>query len=229
MASKYQQLSQREHIIKKPNMYIGSLSNEEVKKFVFEDGKFVMKKFNYNPGLFKIIDEAISNASDHLIENNGCNIIKVSISNNPLKISIWNNSNEGIPIEKKLLTVGEHKGREVFICEMIFGELLTSSNYSDKDRIANGTNGIGIKLTNIYSKEFTIETVTNGVRLVKRYYDSMSREDECVIEELEDGKKRRKNKDDNSVCISFIPDLSMFKDKNSSQQYSRYSPQRYLS
>ena len=217
MASKYQQLSQREHIIKKPNMYIGSLSNEEVKKFVFEDGKFVMKKFNYNPGLFKIIDEAISNASDHLIENNGCNIIKIGISNNPLKISIWNNSSEGIPIEKKLLTVGEHKGREVFICEMIFGELLTSSNYSDKDRIANGTNGIGIKLTNIYSKEFTIETVTNGIKLTKRYYDSMSREDECVIEELEDGKKRRNNKIDNSVCISFIPDLSMFKDKNSSQ------------
>ena len=41
--SKFQQLSQREHIIKKPNMYIGSLSTEEVKKYILTDNKFTLK------------------------------------------------------------------------------------------------------------------------------------------------------------------------------------------
>ena len=61
--SKFQQLSQREHIIKKPNMYIGSLSTEEVKKYILDDNKFTLKKISYNPALFKIIDEAILEAN----------------------------------------------------------------------------------------------------------------------------------------------------------------------
>ena len=200
--SKVQQFSQREHIIKKPNMYIGSLSTEEVKKYILTDNKFTLKKISYNPALFKIIDEAISNASDHLIEDKGCNVIKVNITTNPFTISVYNNSSIGIPLTKQKLKYGEHKGKEVYTAEMIFGELLTSSNYSDKDRIANGTNGIGIKLTNIYSSEFIIETITDKVKLTKHYYDSMSREDPPVI---------TKSNEPNGVMITFTPDLSMFK------------------
>src|SRR5574344_1165735 len=119
--SKFQQLSQREHIIKKPNMYIGSLSTEEVKKYILTDNKFTLKKISYNPALFKIIDEAISNASDHLIEDKGCNVIKVNITTNPFTISVYNNSSIGIPLTKQKLKYGEHKGKEVYTAEMIFG------------------------------------------------------------------------------------------------------------
>lgn len=203
---KYQQISQREHAIKKPHMYMGSLTNDLVKKFVLEDNKFIIKEFEYNGGLYKIIDEAISNASDQIIEDKGCNIIKVNIDKEPFKITVWNNSTNGIELAKTILTAGENKGKEVYFVEMIFGEFLTSSNYDDnKDREANGTNGIGIKLTNVYSKEFTIETITNGKKAIKKYRNSLTEQDDIIISDVNDKI--------NSVKISFIPDLTMFKEK----------------
>ncbi len=48
---------------------------------------------------------------------------------------------------------------KIYIPEMIFGHLLTSSNYDDDEKkLTGGRNGYGAKLTNIYSTEFTIET-----------------------------------------------------------------------
>lgn len=40
---------------------------------------------------------------------------------------------------------------------MIFGHLLTSSNYEDnKKKVTGGRNGYGAKLANIFSKQFTV-------------------------------------------------------------------------
>lgn len=205
-AKKFQQLSQREHAIKKPHMYMGSLTNDIVKKFVLDDNKFIIKEFEYNGGLYKIIDEAISNASDQVIEDKGCNIIKINIQKDPFKISVWNNSTNGIELAKTKLTAGENKGKEVYFVEMIFGEFLTSSNYDDnKDREANGTNGIGIKLTNVYSKEFIIETITNGKKAIKTYRNSLTEQDDIIISDVNDKI--------NSIKVIFTPDLTMFKEK----------------
>jgi len=42
---------------------------------------------------------------------------------------------------------------------MVFGHLLTSSNYNDNDKkTTGGRNGYGAKLANIFSKNFTVET-----------------------------------------------------------------------
>lgn len=43
--------------------------------------------------------------------------------------------------------------------ELIFGHLLTSSNYNDNEKkVTGGRNGFGAKLANIFSKRFVIET-----------------------------------------------------------------------
>ena len=53
------------------------------------------------------------------------------------------------------------------IPEMIFGHLLTSTNYEkDEKKIVGGKNGYGAKLTNIFSTYFKIETV-DSVRKLK--------------------------------------------------------------
>lgn len=66
-------------------------------------------------------------------------------------ISIWNNG-KGIPIEM-------HAEQKVYVPTLIFGQLLTSSNYDDtQKKITGGRNGFGAKLCNIYSKKFSIET-----------------------------------------------------------------------
>lgn len=52
-----------------------------------------------------------------------------------------------------------HKVEKMYVPEMIFGTLLTSSNYNDNERkTTGGRNGYGAKLTNIFSKKFTVET-----------------------------------------------------------------------
>lgn len=66
-------------------------------------------------------------------------------------ISIWNNG-EGIPIV-------EHKEEKMYVPTMIFGHLLTSSNYNDEEeKVTGGRNGYGAKLCNIFSTKFVVET-----------------------------------------------------------------------
>ena len=53
-----------------------------------------------------------------------------------------------------------HQKEKIHIPQLIFGELLTSSNYKkDEKKIVGGKNGYGAKLANIFSDVFTITTV----------------------------------------------------------------------
>ena len=77
--------------------------------------------------------------------------IKVTIDTANNTISIYNNG-QGIPVEV-------HKKENVYVPELIFGHLLTSSNYDDDEKkVTGGRNGYGAKLCNIFSTEFTVET-----------------------------------------------------------------------
>lgn len=78
--------------------------------------------------------------------------IKVELNKDAGSISVYNNG-QGIPVT-------EHKEHNVYVPELIFGHLLTSSNYDDSEKkTTGGRNGYGAKLTNIFSKEFIVETV----------------------------------------------------------------------
>ena len=73
------------------------------------------------------------------------NLIKVEINIENGYISVWNNG-KGIPIEI-------HKEHKCYVPELIFGQLLTSSNYDDDEqKVTGGRNGFGAKLANIFSK-----------------------------------------------------------------------------
>ena len=153
--------TQLEHIIDIPDTYIGSIEKTDIDTWIFneEDDKIIYKNIKYIPGLYKIFDEVLVNAIDQHVrtENdskivNKVNTIKVNFDNNNNSISIYNNG-EGIPIV-------EHKEHNVWIPELIFGHLLTSSNYDKNEKkITGGKNGYGAKLANIFSKTFKIETV----------------------------------------------------------------------
>ena len=99
----------------------------------------------------KYHDEILVNAADNFQRDKSMNLIKVDIDQGEGRISVWNNG-KGIPIQI-------HKGEGIYVPEMIFGHLLTSSNYNDKEeKVTGGRNGFGAKLANIFSTEFTIET-----------------------------------------------------------------------
>ena len=161
---KYKKHELRTHIYTIPDTYIGSVELTQLKTFVIDDSKMIEKDISYIPGLYKIFDEIIVNAIDHSMrllneEKLGkkdirhVKNIKVSIDKTTGVISVFNDGN-GIDIE----THPEYN--DIWIPELIFGELLTSTNYDkDEEKIWGGKNGFGAKLTNIFSKEFIIETV----------------------------------------------------------------------
>ena len=134
-----------EHIIDLPDTYIGSVEKTDIDTWVYDDvnDKVVFKNIQYIPGLYKIFDEVLVNAIDHHVRiekdnkvTNKVNMIKVSIDAEQNKISVYNNG-EGIPIV-------EHKEHGIYIPELIFGNLLTSSNYDkDEKKITGGKNGYG--------------------------------------------------------------------------------------
>lgn len=151
LAAKYQKLDHREHVLKRPNMYIGNIEKDVCETWVLDEQAVAMKKKNltYIPGLYKIFDEILVNAIDHSVrlkstkaaaegDVNYVKNIKVTIDKATGYIEVWNDG-DGIEIER-------HPENNIYIPEMIFGHLLTSANYDDKDeKIIGGQNGIGAK------------------------------------------------------------------------------------
>lgn len=133
----------------------------------FDHPKMVNKQISYVPGLYKIFDEIIVNAADNIQRDpKGMTQIKVTIDQNKGTIKVWNNG-MGIPVVI-------HKKENMYVPELIFGHLLTSSNYDDdQKKVTGGRNGFGAKLANIFSKKFEVECAdTKRKKLLKKTYKS---------------------------------------------------------
>lgn len=140
-SSQYQKLTQLEHILKRPDTYIGSIERTEMKQWVFDPNSQAMehKDVTIVPGLYKIFDEILVNAADNKIRDKAMNTLEVKIDVESNTISVYNNG-KGIPIEI-------HKKEKIYIPELIFGNLLTSSNYDDDEKkVTGGRNGYGAKV-----------------------------------------------------------------------------------
>ena len=188
---KYKKYTQIEHVLARPGMYIGELHNAIGNNWVVENSLIVNKQLTWNPGVYKIFDEIITNAADETQRNEAVKNIKVEINDGA--ISVFNDG-AGIPIEI-------HKEYSIYIPELIFANLLSSSNYDDSEkRTVGGLNGLGAKLTNIYSKEFTIETASGGKKYTQTFKNNLS-----VIENPEISKSTKEY-----TKITFTPDYSKF-------------------
>ena len=187
-SEKYQKMSPIEHVLKKPGMYIGSIQEDTCDTWIVSDDNLSMTKktLKYIPGLFKIFDEILVNAIDQSVRLKGLkekdtkvNImknIKISISKETGIIEIFNDG-DGVDIIK-------HTEYNVYIPELLFGNLLTSTNYDEaEEKIVGGMNGIGTKAVNIFSKWFEIETVDAQRKLIykQRFTDNMSQKSEPEI------------------------------------------------
>ncbi|NWU14364.1 TOP2A topoisomerase, partial [Cephalopterus ornatus] len=125
-----------------------------------EDVGLNYRHVTFVPGLYKIFDEILVNAADNKQRDKNMSCIKVTIDVENSTISVWNNG-KGIPVV-------EHKVEKVYVPALIFGQLLTSSNYDDNEKkVTGGRNGYGAKLCNIFSRKFTVET---GCREYKKLF-----------------------------------------------------------
>ena len=207
----YQKYELREHILKRPENYIGSTNKHTETLWVVENDQFVQKKITYVPGLYKIFDEILVNAADNCQRDPPTKKIQVEINQQEGFISVWNDG-KGIPISQKY---DEHDDTSYWIPEFIFGHLLTSSNYDDnKKRTTGGRNGFGAKLANIYSKQFIVECYSRNpdedtfCEYVQVFTDHMVNINPPKIKEVKNKKAKP------STMIKFYPDCALFDMEN---------------
>lgn len=203
LASKYRRLDHREHILQRPQMYIGSVDTDVYRTWVKNDEGFEFRDTVFIPGLYKIFDEILVNAIDHATRlkqdsatQNQVRNIKVTISKDDGYIEVWNDG-DGID-------VAMHPEHNIYIPELIFGHLLTSANYNDtEEKIIGGQNGIGAKACNVFSKHFCLETI--DARRKKLYVQSFR--DNMSVKEAPTVKACSRKP---FTCVKFLPDYTRF-------------------
>jgi DNA topoisomerase-2 len=173
LSQKYQKKTDHQHILDNPDTYIGSIEKIESMEWVVcesEDNmKMEEKQIEFIPGLYKLFDEGIVNCRDHSIRMKTIENKKTEedgkkeeehylVSSIQIKIEedgtiIMSNDGDGIDIIK-------HPEYDVWIPELIFGHLRTSTNYDKNEKkIVGGKNGFGFKLVLIWSTYGSVETV----------------------------------------------------------------------
>ena len=183
-----------EHVLDRPSMYLGELEQVEKKMFYHDGNSLQFGNLKFSAGLAKIFDEAITNATENYQRQPGLKTpIEVEINNKFFSIK---NYGPSIAIEKQTSKID---GKQYYIPEMTFSHLRVSSNYDDtQDRYLNGQNGVGIKLTNIFSTKFEIEIVNAGRCYTQTFENNLS-----VI----NTPKITKSNSPNSVKIKCYPDF----------------------
>ena len=166
LIDKYQKLTQKEHILKRPGMYIGGIDKIEQQVFVLNNEvktSIEEKTISYSSGLYKIFDELIVNAYDQTIRDETVTTIKVEIDKKNNQVIV---ENDGHGIDVVI-----HPKYKIYIPELIFGQLLTSTSFSEKtNKITGGIHGLGAKLTAIFSKYFRVEV---GDAKRKKYFSQI--------------------------------------------------------
>lgn len=169
--------------------------------FVRKDDVFEEARLTVNPGFYKLVDELLVNAHDHVVR------LRSRGSTNPVKsIDVVVNSthvsieNDGEPID-----VVEHPEHKVWVPQMIFAELLTSTNYDkDEKKLVGGKNGYGVKLVNIFAKELEvcIKDAGRGLCYTQTYRNNMTEIGTPSITKL----KTKKS----AVSLRWQPDFARF-------------------
>ena len=192
----YRKQTHREHILSLPDTYIGSIetANEEV---ILQD--FKQHTIPVNPGFYKLIDELLVNAHDHVIRmrQRKTELVKhIEIECKPDHFSIENDG--------KSIDVAKHPDHDMYIPQLIFGELLTSTNYDKEEKkLVGGKNGYGVKLVNIFGKQLDIDIVDNerALSYKQTFSDNMTKVSTPVI-------KASKSKP--HVKLTWRPDFARF-------------------
>ena len=164
LSTKYQQKTDKQHILDNPDTYIGSVEEIDSNVWVLneEGNKIIEKNIKYIPGLFKLFDEGIVNCRDHVVRMSQAiaNNIENSLPVTNIEISVQEDGTITMMNDGNGIDVAEHPEHKIWIPEMIFGHLRTSTNYDKNEKkIVGGKNGFGFKLVLIWSSYGSVETV----------------------------------------------------------------------
>jgi DNA topoisomerase-2 len=219
---KYQKMTDREHILKKPDTYIGTIEPAETMEYVATAdaappadaaapapaATLTRRNITYIPGLYKLFDEGMVNMRDHVVRQaqaiadgkpDALPVTTLEVEIDPADGTI-HMTNDGNGID-----VAQHPEHKLWIPEMIFGHLRTSTNYDEnkKEKIVGGKNGFGFKLVLIWSVWGRVETVDHirGLKYCQEFRSNLSEILPPVV---------TKSKVKPYTRVSFRPDYARF-------------------
>lgn len=228
---KYQKMTDREHILKKPDTYIGTIEPAETTEYVMDAAAaaavapapatnggdtaaapapalLTRRNITYIPGLYKLFDEGMVNMRDHVVRQaqavadgkpDALPVTTLEVEIDPADGTI-HMTNDGNGID-----VAQHPEHKLWIPEMIFGHLRTSTNYDEnkKEKIVGGKNGFGFKLVLIWSVWGRVETVDHirGLKYCQEFRANLSEIVPPVV---------TKSKVKPYTRVSFRPDYARF-------------------
>ena len=195
-----QKLTHIEHVLKRPDSYVGPVELGTEPYWILNGDKFSKKNLKYSPALLKIFDEILVNAIDrNSLHPKHVSSISVSIDKDVGSVTIENNGPLGG------IGVRMHEKEGLWNPELVFGHLLTSTNYDDtQKRIVGGRNGYGAKLANIYSTDFSI--VIKDHETKQTYTQSWSKN----MTICDPPKIKKHSGATSSVAITFTPEWKRF-------------------
>lgn len=192
---KYKKLTDVEHVLLRPGMYVGSIKHKTEDIPVLVEGKFSTQSITYNPAFLKIFDEIVSNSVDEH-RRNPKKLNQLDVLINPEKGAILVRDNGGIVVER-------HPEHDEWIPELIFSNLKAGSNFDDsEERLVAGTNGVGSTLTNIFSKAFRVKTCDGKREFSQQFINNMTDKQEAQVTPT-------KSKQGYTE-IAFMPDFERF-------------------
>ncbi len=204
----YQKKTPIEHVLLRPDTYVGSVDSITHSRWTLTDAssnKIELRDVAYVPALYKLFDEVLVNACDNFLRpNSGQTRIDVEVDVAKGSISVFNDG--------RTVPVVLHKTEGVWMPELVFGHLLTGSNFDDSvAKATGGRNGYGAKLANIFSKTFTVEIWDTERELYYKqsWSKNMTQVGEPVMKPLSSGST-------SGTRITFVPELSRFSLKKDS-------------
>jgi DNA topoisomerase-2 len=145
---KIKKLTEREHIILRPGMYLGSSTLTKLKEYIITDEKFTQTEISYVPGLVKIFNELIDNSIDEFVRTGGKFADKIEVEVDDIRFSVQDNG-RGIPV-----TEVEAPEGTFYQPELAWTHARAGSNFEDENSSTIGTNGVGSMIASVFSKEF---------------------------------------------------------------------------
>lgn len=164
----------REHVLHRPDTYLGTFRNDSFYVPVVKNGKIVYDNVTFNPAWERTVIEIGSNCIDNVWRSSTttkCTTIRMNIYQDG-SISFWNDGRT-IPIERSRIPGYE----QMFNPSIVFGVYMSSTNYNDNEkRRTSGRNGFGSKLTSTFSKWFKVETqdATRNLHFTQVWMNNMT-------------------------------------------------------
>ena len=192
----YEWLEARQHVLKRPDTYIGPINIRDIKGYTIDEEKKEICDIQCctSPAIFKMFDEIITNAIDNSKRSDEQKFIKVNVNKDT---GVFEISNDG-----KTIPIQHWENTNRYIPEILFMELMSGENFKDERAQVGGRNGLGAKIVNLLSTWFLIEIVNTDD---EKRYKQMFRNNSFDFKPPEINKLLKKDKY-SSLTISWLPD-----------------------